>query len=135
MEYSLLVNTLKEAATEMYDVRQSSHTLSPRQQWFFSPFFYNWENSLLYFDMTVKILVTVTANRSINQCMLNRITSSALKSFFFFTLNMNETLEEVREKCALQLEMYQKCVENYPHSWDKSCKQQKNALNKCSEEK
>ena len=32
MEYSLLVNTLKEAATEMYDVRQSSHTLSPRQQ-------------------------------------------------------------------------------------------------------
>jgi hypothetical protein len=48
---------------------------------------------------------------------------------------MDDTLEQVREKCALQLEMYQKCVENYPHSWDKSCMQQKKALTKCSEEK
>ncbi|KAI8376284.1 uncharacterized protein BYT42DRAFT_498973 [Radiomyces spectabilis] len=30
--------------------------------------------------------------------------------------------------------MYQKCVENYPQSWDKSCLQQKRALTKCSEE-
>lgn len=48
---------------------------------------------------------------------------------------MEDTLDQVREKCALQLEMYQKCVENYPHSWDKSCMQQKRALTKCSEEK
>ncbi|KAG2226009.1 hypothetical protein INT45_002475 [Circinella minor] len=47
---------------------------------------------------------------------------------------MDDTLAQVREKCALQLEMYQKCVENYPHNWDKSCVQQKNALTKCSEE-
>ncbi|KAI8982182.1 hypothetical protein BDF20DRAFT_905778 [Mycotypha africana] len=30
--------------------------------------------------------------------------------------------------------MYQKCVENNPHSWDKACIQQKKALTKCSEE-
>ncbi|KAI7894418.1 uncharacterized protein EV154DRAFT_415241 [Mucor mucedo] len=30
--------------------------------------------------------------------------------------------------------MYQKCIENYPHSWDKSCMQQKKALTKCSED-
>ncbi|KAI8340579.1 hypothetical protein BC941DRAFT_347509 [Chlamydoabsidia padenii] len=30
--------------------------------------------------------------------------------------------------------MYQRCVENYPNSWDKSCLQQKRALTKCSEE-
>ncbi|KAL0073200.1 hypothetical protein J3Q64DRAFT_1645337 [Phycomyces blakesleeanus] len=30
--------------------------------------------------------------------------------------------------------MYQKCIENYPQSWDKSCIQQKRALTKCSEE-
>lgn len=47
---------------------------------------------------------------------------------------MDDTLDQVREKCTLQLEMYQKCVENYPHSWDKSCLQQKRALTKCSEE-
>ncbi|KAI8047830.1 uncharacterized protein B0P05DRAFT_565215 [Gilbertella persicaria] len=47
---------------------------------------------------------------------------------------MDDTLEQVRAKCALQLETYQKCVENYPHSWDKSCMQQKQALTKCSEE-
>ncbi|KAI9478479.1 MAG: hypothetical protein EXX96DRAFT_484697 [Benjaminiella poitrasii] len=47
---------------------------------------------------------------------------------------MDDTLEQVREKCALQLDTYQKCVENYPHSWDKSCVQQKKALTKCSEE-
>ncbi|KAG1107701.1 hypothetical protein G6F42_016273 [Rhizopus arrhizus] len=47
---------------------------------------------------------------------------------------MDDTLEQVREKCALQLEMYQKCVEIYPHSWDKSCMQQKKALTKCSED-
>lgn len=59
-------------------------------------------------------------------------------SFFFLTALykiMDDTLDQVREKCALQLEMYQKCVENYPHSWDKSCMQQKKALTKCSEEK
>lgn len=48
---------------------------------------------------------------------------------------MDDTLKAVREKCALQLEMYQKCVENYPETWDQSCRQQKNALNKCSEDK
>ncbi|KAF7727772.1 Coiled-coil-helix-coiled-coil-helix domain-containing protein 5 [Apophysomyces ossiformis] len=47
---------------------------------------------------------------------------------------MEDTLDQVREKCALQLEIYQKCVENYPQSWDKSCLQQKRALTKCSEE-
>ncbi|KAG0170323.1 hypothetical protein DFQ28_010811 [Apophysomyces sp. BC1034] len=47
---------------------------------------------------------------------------------------MEDTLDQVREKCALQLEMYQKCVENYPQSWDKSCMQQKRALTKCSED-
>ncbi|KAI7903040.1 uncharacterized protein BX663DRAFT_509326 [Cokeromyces recurvatus] len=47
---------------------------------------------------------------------------------------MDDTLDQVREKCALQLDMYQKCVENYPQSWDKSCIQQKKALTKCSEE-
>ncbi|CAO3671616.1 unnamed protein product [Rhizopus stolonifer] len=47
---------------------------------------------------------------------------------------MDDTLKAVREKCALQLEMYQKCVENYPETWDQSCRQQKNALNKCSED-
>ncbi|KAI8096664.1 uncharacterized protein BX664DRAFT_257820 [Halteromyces radiatus] len=30
--------------------------------------------------------------------------------------------------------MYQRCVENYPNNWDKSCLQQKRALTKCSEE-
>ncbi|KAI9319879.1 hypothetical protein BX666DRAFT_1853464 [Dichotomocladium elegans] len=30
--------------------------------------------------------------------------------------------------------MYQKCVGNYPDSWDKSCAQQRAALTKCSEE-
>ncbi|ORZ01898.1 hypothetical protein BCR42DRAFT_463573 [Absidia repens] len=30
--------------------------------------------------------------------------------------------------------MYQRCVENYPNTWDKSCLQQKRALTKCSEE-
>lgn len=48
---------------------------------------------------------------------------------------MDDTLAQVAEKCALQLEMYQKCVENYPDTWDKSCAQQKKALTKCSEEK
>ncbi|CAM0142386.1 hypothetical protein VKS41_002120 [Umbelopsis sp. WA50703] len=47
---------------------------------------------------------------------------------------MDDTLAQVAEKCALQLEMYQKCVENYPDTWDKSCAQQKKALTKCSEE-
>jgi hypothetical protein len=48
---------------------------------------------------------------------------------------MDDTLAQVAEKCALQLEMYQKCVVNYPETWDKSCAQQKRALTKCSEEK
>lgn len=52
-----------------------------------------------------------------------------------YVVFMDDTLAQVQEKCALQLEMYQKCVENYPHSWDKSCMQQKRALTKCSEEK
>ncbi|KAI7870781.1 hypothetical protein BDF14DRAFT_1720275 [Spinellus fusiger] len=30
--------------------------------------------------------------------------------------------------------MYQRCIENYPQTWDKSCLQQKRALTKCSEE-
>ncbi|GAA5816551.1 hypothetical protein MFLAVUS_010081 [Mucor flavus] len=47
---------------------------------------------------------------------------------------MEDTLDQVRQKCALQLEMYQKCIENYPHTWDKSCMQQKKALTKCSED-
>ncbi|CAO3608089.1 unnamed protein product [Cunninghamella blakesleeana] len=47
---------------------------------------------------------------------------------------MDDTLIQVREKCALQLQMYQNCIENYPNSWDKSCIQQKKALTKCSEE-
>ncbi|CDH58613.1 hypothetical protein RO3G_02276 [Lichtheimia corymbifera JMRC:FSU:9682] len=47
---------------------------------------------------------------------------------------MDDTLAQVQAKCALQLEMYQKCVGNYPDSWDKSCVQQRNALTKCSEE-
>ncbi|KAI8368857.1 hypothetical protein EDC96DRAFT_504595 [Choanephora cucurbitarum] len=47
---------------------------------------------------------------------------------------MDDTLTQVREKCAIQLEAYQKCVESNPHSWDKSCMEQKKALTKCSEE-
>ncbi|ORE11203.1 hypothetical protein BCV72DRAFT_198255 [Rhizopus microsporus var. microsporus] len=39
-EMSLLINTLKEAATAIYDVGESSHTITPRQRCFF-PFFYN----------------------------------------------------------------------------------------------
>lgn len=48
---------------------------------------------------------------------------------------MDDTLAQVQAKCALQLEMYQKCVENNPDNWDKACIQQKRALTKCSEEK
>ncbi|ORY99032.1 hypothetical protein BCR43DRAFT_488605 [Syncephalastrum racemosum] len=47
---------------------------------------------------------------------------------------MDDTLAQVQAKCALQLEMYQKCVENNPENWDKACVQQKRALTKCSEE-
>ena len=39
MKCSLLVNTLKGTATEVYDVGQS-YTLPPRQQRFFFPFFF-----------------------------------------------------------------------------------------------
>lgn len=54
---------------------------------------------------------------------------------FLTRKKMEDTLDQVRQKCALQLEMYQKCIENYPHTWDKSCMQQKKALTKCSEDK
>jgi hypothetical protein len=56
-------------------------------------------------------------------------------SYLLLIIRMDDTLEQVRAKCALQLEMYQSCVENYPNTWDKSCLQQKRALTKCSEEK
>ncbi|KAI8970966.1 hypothetical protein BDB01DRAFT_813143 [Pilobolus umbonatus] len=47
---------------------------------------------------------------------------------------MNDTLDQVREKCGAQLQTYQDCVENNPHTWDKACLVQKKALTVCSEE-
>ncbi|RUS20833.1 hypothetical protein BC937DRAFT_94282 [Endogone sp. FLAS-F59071] len=67
------------------------------------------------------------------------ITSLSLFFFFFFlpfafSKAMDDTLAEVVKHCALQLDMYQRCVESYPNDWDKQCLQQRRALTKCSDE-
>lgn len=48
---------------------------------------------------------------------------------------MDDTLAQVAKHCAIQLEVYQRCVESNPNKWDTACLQQKRALTKCSEDK
>ncbi|OZJ03673.1 hypothetical protein BZG36_03541 [Bifiguratus adelaidae] len=47
---------------------------------------------------------------------------------------MENTLEQVAKNCALQLEMYQKCIDSHPDNWSQACFRERRALTKCSED-
>ncbi|ORX89525.1 hypothetical protein K493DRAFT_318615 [Basidiobolus meristosporus CBS 931.73] len=47
---------------------------------------------------------------------------------------MDQTLDEVVKHCAVQLELYQRCIERNPESWETDCRQQRQDLTKCSED-
>ncbi|KAL1921500.1 uncharacterized protein VTP21DRAFT_11216 [Calcarisporiella thermophila] len=47
---------------------------------------------------------------------------------------MDSTLAEVAKNCAMQLQVYQDCVNRNPKNWESACIQQKKALTKCSED-
>ncbi|ODQ51034.1 hypothetical protein SAICODRAFT_9361 [Saitoella complicata NRRL Y-17804] len=47
---------------------------------------------------------------------------------------MENTLQEVAEKCANELFALQACVTSHPNDWDAACWRQRQALTKCSED-